>query len=62
MRASFEAVARMDEGRGFSHLIEVREILELEVAALVASRANNYQRDKLRKVVDQINHRRIACR
>jgi len=52
----------MDEGRGFSHLIEVREILELEVAALVASRANNYQRDKLRKVVDQINHRRIACR
>lgn len=54
VRASFDAVIRMEEGHGFNHLIEVREILEPEVAALVASRANGAQRDKLRQAVDRM--------
>lgn len=55
VRASFNAVVRKEEGGGFNHLIEVREILEPEVAALGASRADNSQRDRLRKAVDQMD-------
>ena len=56
VRDSFDAVVRMDEARGFRYLIEVREILEPEVAALVASRADDTQRDKLRQAVDLMDH------
>jgi len=55
VRASFDAVMRMDEGSGFSHLIEVREILEPDVAALVAGRANDAQIRKLQQAVDQMD-------
>jgi len=55
VRASFDAVLRMDEAHGFSNLIEVREILEPEVAALVATRANNTQRDKLQQAINQMD-------
>jgi DNA-binding FadR family transcriptional regulator len=55
VRASFDAVVRMDPGHGFSHLIEVREILEPEVAALVASRADPAQTARIRQAVDQMD-------
>jgi DNA-binding FadR family transcriptional regulator len=56
VRDSFDAVVRMDEVRGFRYLIEVREILEPEVAALAASRADETQRDRLRQAVGSMDH------
>jgi DNA-binding FadR family transcriptional regulator len=56
VRDSFDAVVRMDKARGFRYLIEVREILEPEVAALAASRADEIQRDRLRQAVGSMDH------
>jgi DNA-binding FadR family transcriptional regulator len=54
VRTSFDAVVRMDAAHGFSYLMEVREILEPEVAALVASRADDSQRNRIREAVERM--------
>jgi DNA-binding FadR family transcriptional regulator len=55
VRDSFDAVLRMDEASGFRYLLEVREILEPEVAALVASRADDSQRARLQQAIDRMD-------
>jgi DNA-binding FadR family transcriptional regulator len=55
VRASFDTVVRMEKARGYHCLIEIRQILEPEVAALVASRANEEQRKRLQQAIDQMD-------
>lgn len=55
VRASFDAVVRLEKAQGYHSLIEIREILEPEVAALVASRANDAQRKRLQQAVEKMD-------
>jgi GntR family transcriptional regulator, transcriptional repressor for pyruvate dehydrogenase complex len=52
--SSFDLALRMDSGSSFGYLIEVREILEPEIAALAALRANDEQLAKIRSSVEMM--------
>jgi len=51
---SFDVIVRKNPDHGYEHLIEVREILEPEIAALAALRANKEQIDGLRAALAQM--------
>jgi GntR family transcriptional repressor for pyruvate dehydrogenase complex len=54
VESSFDAVVRMTPENGFSNLIQVRLILEPEIAALSAERANKEDITKMRQAVKQM--------
>jgi DNA-binding FadR family transcriptional regulator len=49
---SFDVVVRMNPENGFDHLIEVREMIEPEIAALAAMRVTDEQIQKLQAEID----------
>ena len=51
IRVTFDRMIRDDQREGTMHLVEVREILEPEIAAMAATRANDEHREELRKAV-----------
>jgi GntR family transcriptional repressor for pyruvate dehydrogenase complex len=53
--SSLDVALRMDPGSSFGYLIEVREILEPEIAALAAQRASDEQIARIREVVDKMS-------
>ncbi len=52
---SFDSAVRMSPDGGWGHLIEVRQMLEPEIAALAAIRANEEQLSKMRQAVEQMD-------
>lgn len=51
IRQSLDLLVKIGPPDGSAHLVEVREILEPEIAALAASRADDHDRDALREAV-----------
>ena len=51
---SFDVIVRKNPDHGFERLIEVREILEPEIAALAAQRASDEQIEAMRLAVEQM--------
>jgi DNA-binding FadR family transcriptional regulator len=54
--ASIDAFLRMDPDGGFEYLIEVREMLEPEIAELAARRASDYQIKQLEDAINQMSN------
>lgn len=52
---SFDVIVRKNPDQGFEHLIEVREILEPEMAALAAVRTSEAQIEAMRSAVEQMD-------
>lgn len=52
---SFDVAVRMSPDGGWGHLIEVRQILEPEIAALAAMRASEEQLEKMQQAVEQMD-------
>jgi GntR family transcriptional repressor for pyruvate dehydrogenase complex len=52
MRRSLDRILKGDESNGWSYLVEVREILEPEIAALAAIRADDQEIAAMREAVD----------
>ncbi len=53
--SSLDLTLRKDSGRSFEYLIELREILEPEIAALTALHASDEQLARIRKSVDAMD-------
>src|SRR5215831_17511801 len=51
IRLTFDRLIRADHQEGTSHLVEVREILEPEIAALAAARANQENLEQLQESI-----------
>jgi GntR family transcriptional repressor for pyruvate dehydrogenase complex len=51
IRLTFDRMIRDDQREGTMHLVEVREILEPEIAAMAATRATEEDREELRRAV-----------
>jgi GntR family transcriptional repressor for pyruvate dehydrogenase complex len=51
IRLTFDRLIRADHREGTTHLVEVREILEPEIAALAAARANQESLEQLREAI-----------
>jgi GntR family transcriptional repressor for pyruvate dehydrogenase complex len=51
IRQSLDLLVKIGQPEGSAHLVEVREILEPEIAALAAGRADDQDRDALREAV-----------
>jgi GntR family transcriptional repressor for pyruvate dehydrogenase complex len=59
IRLTFDRLIRADHQEGTSHLVEVREILEPEIAALAAARANQENLEQLQEsigIMDESKH------
>lgn len=52
IRQSLDLIMKIGQAEGSSHLVEVRDILEPEIAALAALRANEQQLESLREAVN----------
>jgi GntR family transcriptional regulator, transcriptional repressor for pyruvate dehydrogenase complex len=52
LRRSLDRILKSDEPDGWAHLVEFREILEPEIAALAASRAGNQDVAELKEACD----------
>lgn len=51
---SFDVIVRRNPAQGFENLIEVREIIEPEIAAMAALRASSEQIEAMRAAVEQM--------
>lgn len=56
VRSSFDVAVRMDPDSGWGHLIEIRRMIEPEIAALAAERATPEQISQMRQAVEQMDH------
>lgn len=56
VRSSFNVAVRMDPDSGWGHLIEIRQMIEPEIAALAAERATQEQIDQMRQAVERMDH------
>ena len=54
--SSFDVIMRQNPDHGYVHLMEMREILEPEIAALAALRASDAQIEAMRAAVEQMEH------
>lgn len=56
VRSSFNVAVRMDPHSGWGHLIEIRRMIEPEIAALAAERATQEQIGQMRQAVERMDH------
>lgn len=56
VRSSFNVAVRMDPDSGWGYLIEVRRMIEPEIAALAAERASPEQIGQMRQAVERMDH------
>ena len=62
MRRSLDRMVKGGESHGLAYLVEVREMLEPEIAALAATRADYEDLAAMRQALDASGHGRAAIR
>lgn len=55
VRSSFDVAVRMDPDSSSSHLIEIRQMIEPEIAALAAVRASDAQISLMRRAIEEMD-------
>lgn len=55
VRTSFDVAVRMDPDSSSSHLIEIRQMIEPEIAALAAVRASDAQISRMRQAIEEMD-------